>query len=362
MCRSALEYPPSGKRCAGANHLAMKPAEYDAWRLKRNARERELYHLRKKKRVAPQNQGDAEKAEEAESIFVNPRVSVDPTATIRERLQYLSTSPDLITGEDFNYNTSTAEQAQLLRNILASEQSDFAYFPIKKQDTYFYGWGVNTVERFILEDGSVGYFKHFKDNGNQDSYYGLTTLSVSLNEVAAYRLSQIMGEGYDDLVPETVLTEHRGQLGTLQREAEGAIGDYDVRRPDHYTYGELDEPVWRRAAILDSIMGALDRHEKNFIVDRNTHPRLIDNGFGFPEEEEYYPGSTDITEGFTNSRKANGYYERKQALLTKEERKAVLKLQKSPKLIQMREVLSEVAYEHLLIRIHKVLEEGIYSS
>lgn len=168
-----------------------------------------------------------------------------------------------------------------------SNLTKFAYTPIAERDTFWQSIGCSSVERYILEDGSVGYFKPLDKNSNREEVfhdYGTSSLGAAINEVNSYRMAKALGGKYAELVPETVIREINGSIGSFQRQV-----DWSISPVNYEETPSLKEDV-RRAAIFDFVIGNLDRHGDNFLYgepsedsDSNHCIRLIDNAFSFPK-------------------------------------------------------------------------------
>lgn len=197
--------------------------------------------------------------------------------------------------ENVKYKDSDKDIA---RNLALTNLTELSYTPIEKQDEEWYEERetdhTTDVRRYILEDGSVGYFKSIGANSHKEQSfedYRITSLEAAINEVNAYRMAQVFGGEYSKMIPETVIREINGSIGTLQREvvANGTKIDYDENSSLKADY--------RRAAIFDFVIGSLDRNDQNFIhgeiSESSNGPsciRLIDNSFSFPvENKEAWP-------------------------------------------------------------------------
>lgn len=176
-------------------------------------------------------------------------------------------------------------EKDIAMKLALSNLTELSYTPVQSEDTEWESNGCTKVERYILEDGSVGYFKSFSKNSQlEDSFqtYGTSSLGAAINEVNAYRMAQAFGGAYADLVPETVIREINGSLGTLQR---GVFESDDFDLDD-----AIDTERLRSATIFDFVIGNQDRHEENYFYaaskegERNASLRLIDNSFSFPPE------------------------------------------------------------------------------
>lgn len=206
----------------------------------------------------------------------NPSI-IQATKTLSAKKNYAPGSSDV------KYQDS--EKGVAMKLALAN-LTPLSYTPIKERDEDWCTSGFSQVERYTLEDGTVGYFKPFGANSfEEDTFeeYGTTSLGASINEVNAYRMAKALGGKFADLVPETVIREVNGSIGTLQKEVPES--DMGVNYDD---YPGLKED-YRRAAIFDFVVGNLDRHTGNFLYGvegegANKRPciRLIDNSFTFP--------------------------------------------------------------------------------
>lgn len=183
-----------------------------------------------------------------------------------------------------------SEEEQLTARKLAVESlSSISYDPLKGKDTAWSTNGSTTVDRYRLKDGSRAYFKSFIQNsGEEDAFldYGTSTLGASINEVNSYRMAKLLGNGFDELVPETAFRSIDGDIGTLQREVRE-----DHRMSSDFSKSVLLQEDYRKAAILDFVIGNLDRNNENYLLEATSHGsgytrrnrlRLIDNSFSFP--------------------------------------------------------------------------------
>lgn len=171
----------------------------------------------------------------------------------------------------------------LINCAIELSKTDFgvlAYVPVS-QDTEVADYGSTTsVERISLVNGVSGYFKSYRKNLSGDLYsffaYGFHPLATMINEVLAYRLSQVMGSVFSRLVPETVIKVIGDDFGSFQEEVMGYTGV-------DFTFISLDS--LRAAAIFDFITCNLDRNFSNVLyvqTNNGYEVRLIDNAYSFP--------------------------------------------------------------------------------
>lgn len=208
----------------------------------------------------------------------------------RSRMQKVLTDPlkyYSISEDGFEYSQ---EDVSVALNLGALPLSDFAAGRVKDRDLTWKAGGTTSVQRYELMDGSIGYFKSFQENSRYDEYgfrsFGTSTLGAAINEVNARRMAQLFGPGYEKLVPETVLREIDGEIGSFQRE----VSEGSEMPPNFHRSVEL-RGDYRKAAIFDFVIGNLDRHDANLLYEATTGPdgaeakrlRLIDNAYSFPD-------------------------------------------------------------------------------
>ena len=140
----------------------------------------------------------------------------------------------------------------------------------------------NAVYKVTLDDGSIGVFKP----AGQEMPDLRTTVpagSYYRREEAAYRVAKVVG--MEDLVPVTVSTEgQKGDTGSMQSFVPDAKTAYEIWVDgSKEKYGSSEEDM-HRAAAFDFVMGNVDRHPGNWMVDRSGKIHLIDNGLSLPEK------------------------------------------------------------------------------
>lgn len=173
---------------------------------------------------------------------------------------------------------SRSEQDIILA-LAAESLNELSIVGVKGEDEKWSTNGGSVVRRYELEDGTAGYFKPLRSNSKSEydfHNYGMSSLAATISELNAYRMAQLLGGSYAELVPTTALRRIDGEVGTLQLE---------VKEEDDLTEDELMAD-YRRASLLDFLIGNLDRHSENFIYGADSSGRrrirLIDNSFSFP--------------------------------------------------------------------------------
>ena len=123
------------------------------------------------------------------------------------------------------------------------------------------------------------------------TFRGIPLDTVPMREVAFYKLAKKLG--WQDIVPETVLHEYKGEVASYQlfvpsiylRELDKSIFDDKNKNRVHnlrVLSRRFPKDEWRRLVLLDLIGNNRDRHGKNVIV-RFPGPHLvaIDNSIAF---------------------------------------------------------------------------------
>lgn len=104
--------------------------------------------------------------------------------------------------------------------------------------------------------------------------------SLAHREVAAYEVAKKMNINY---VPETVLREVQGELGSLQRWV-------SKTKPESSWFGRnLNSDEVYQTGVFDFIIGNADRHGRNLLRLENGSPVLIDHGLSFPRATPGFP-------------------------------------------------------------------------
>jgi phage portal protein BeeE len=134
--------------------------------------------------------------------------------------------------------------------------------------------GANAAHLVELSDGTKAVFKPasgeeagLRDNIKAGTYYK--------REAVAYNIAKSVG--MDDLVPETVIRDVDGKQGSCQKFVDKA--EVAFRSGDKKWDGQEDSA---RIAAYDFITGNLDRHEGNWLVQKNGKIALIDHGLTLP--------------------------------------------------------------------------------
>lgn len=148
--------------------------------------------------------------------------------------------------------------------------------------------GINHSFIVHLEDGSKAVWKPAKGeganvkSGKRQFRKGVPEGEQYKREAAAYAIAEAIGMA--DLVPTTVLREIDGEVGSAQAYADLAKPAKLERNLAKRFDGDAD---LARAAAFDYLIGNMDRHAGNWMIDVETSRLvLIDHGFAFPTAYE----------------------------------------------------------------------------
>jgi hypothetical protein len=157
------------------------------------------------------------------------------------------------------------------------------------------GGGINVTEMIVLEDGTQAYFKpEFGENKNGFPIEG----TLYQREVAAYQVAKFIGI---ESVPVTAVKNIGGMLGSAQKRVDNP-GAFQYRK-----YSPDDEVKMRKqtedAGFFDLVIGNMDRHPGNALMDGEHNLWLIDHGMSFPTTPDpfqlrsIFVHDLDISEG-----------------------------------------------------------------
>lgn len=152
------------------------------------------------------------------------------------------------------------------------------------------GGGMMGTYKLTMEDGSRAVWKPVsgeKDAGRR----GVKPGTYYLREALAYDVAKIAG--LTDMVPETVVREYKGEVGSAQRWIPGENA-YQVLRVGRKW--EFNDDEVNRAAAFDYVIMNTDRHGKNYKIDVQPigdvgktvgHIKLIDHGLAFSHKKAW---------------------------------------------------------------------------
>lgn len=151
-----------------------------------------------------------------------------------------------------------------------------------------YESGISESILVNMGDEGRGIFKPInRDRGYYERKYGL--VYSHQREEYAYRVAQSMG--WDDLIPQTVLTEFGDDIGSLQRWVENAKMGADMSYKDWMAASQED---MRRISLFDRLIGNMDRNYGNYLMTDDGRIVAIDHGIAFLSEEMSVPIGSDI--------------------------------------------------------------------
>jgi hypothetical protein len=148
------------------------------------------------------------------------------------------------------------------------------------------GEGVGANEVWRLELGSTREGAYFKPvngvNATLAHFFGQTSQSVLISELAAYRLAAALGSPFIDLVPACVVRV----IPHVDADAPGSLMSerFDDRSGNLF---ELAPAHALTAAFFDALIGNQDRSRANLLFDPSRADlALIDHGFAFPRDDD----------------------------------------------------------------------------
>jgi len=149
------------------------------------------------------------------------------------------------------------------------------------------GGGVNGTYIATLENGEKGVWKPKDEEAKE---FPKVAGTMYLREALGYDVAKAVG--YTDLVPETVVREIDGKVGSIMKFVEGASLGRTRGQSRHWEKGDRDQI--ERAAAFDYLIGNSDRHGGNYMFTRENGKykyHLIDNGFSM------YPANFSVGKG-----------------------------------------------------------------
>ncbi len=105
----------------------------------------------------------------------------------------------------------------------------------------------------------------------------------ALRDVAAYKVDGFLGHLAH--VPPAVASGLDGREGALSLFVPGCVDGRDLGEKP-VVLGALSEQDYRNVALFDHVIGNLDRHGGNWLIDREGHVVPIDHGLAFPLKNE----------------------------------------------------------------------------
>ena len=168
-----------------------------------------------------------------------------------------------------------------LAAVLDTQPATYAAIPdVQPAKVEELGGGKNESKLVTLPGGNRGVFKPV--SGEDDDLDPDIPGRYDIREAAASDVARILGMA--DLVPSTGQASIRGSEGSLQQFVPDAQPAHEAEESGRDIYGTPEDAA--RAAILDYIIGNVDRHTENWMVRPDGKIVLIDNGLSFPEGEE----------------------------------------------------------------------------
>jgi len=144
------------------------------------------------------------------------------------------------------------------------------------------GGGVNSSFRVQLSNDDECEVAFKPTSGEARSMrQGVVPDKYAEREVLAYELDKLLGLG---MVPPTAMIEVNEQRGSAQYFVHDATISHEVGGK----WDRLDEQDMVEAALFDYLISNTDRHGGNWMITTDFKIVLIDNGFGFPINDEHF--------------------------------------------------------------------------
>ena len=262
-----------------------------------------------------------------------------PTSADPEKIQQAISSPyaQALRQAAAGLASVPKDQLQGHFNMLESALLDPKVTVLEKKHL---GGGINGTYIVTLSNGAKAVFKPTAGEDQSKLRNQLEEDHQGKREEAAYLVDKAMG--HLGRVPPTVRRSIDGQDGALMifvPEAEVAMGSGKV----HKTMGREDS--YRRLAVLDNVIGNLDRHEGNWMVTKDGDALPIDHGLAFPWKNE--------SQGFMN------YDFQKEVPLTGDDVQGLQKLSSQREALTERlsGLLEKPAIESMFDRVDRMVSE-----
>jgi Phosphatidylinositol 3- and 4-kinase len=170
------------------------------------------------------------------------------------------------------------QQARRLEGLLRDpEATEVGKRPVKG--------GSNANYLVTLSNGvSAMWTPSAQEKSPKDSRPNIPAGTQAKREEAAYLVDRHLG--HLGRVPPAVSSGLEGRSGSLKFLVTQGTDQKDGQIP------EFSTKDYRRMALFDHVIGNLDRHTGNFLVDQNERPIPIDHGLAFPTKNE--------SQGFSN--------------------------------------------------------------
>ncbi|MGD8331367.1 MAG: hypothetical protein PVJ49_18185 [Acidobacteriota bacterium] len=147
-------------------------------------------------------------------------------------------------------------------------------------------FGITNPRRVVLEQDGVrmeaalrDYEETFEEVRTSDGEFYARLRDSFIFDVPAYRLSRYLGL---DAIPPVAFRQIGGRRVTLQAWLEGAMMEEDraregVEPPSVQRWRQQLQNMW----VFDSLIGNVDRHARNFLMDEDGDLWLIDHSRSF---------------------------------------------------------------------------------
>ncbi|MCC3332082.1 hypothetical protein [Nocardia abscessus] len=177
---------------------------------------------------------------------------------------------------DWNYRPSALESVMAARRMVTEVE-----FTGDMRKDVKRGTSAKSMRKMRSDDGQLDIYKPTKGEKRAGLPFINAPGALTSRVIAAYRVDEVLGFGR---IPTTASTEDSIDADG-RRSGDGMIRQFVDSTADVANVGACPRVQRQQVAFLDYIIGALDRHRRNYrTVDRGTHLVLvaIDHGLSFP--------------------------------------------------------------------------------
>ena len=184
-----------------------------------------------------------------------------------------SSEPDVaLAGEAFNAYTARAAQDPMVAGLLDPD--------LKVVKSKNLGSGINASSKVKLSNGVEALWKPTRGEDMSKLRDRCEEDHQGRREAATYIVDRWMNHHAG--VPPVLYRELGGEKGTLMLWVKDAKVAMDLEEQAHDVLVDLKGESYQRLAVLDHVIGNLDRHDGNWMIDKAGQAVPIDHGLCFP--------------------------------------------------------------------------------
>ncbi len=119
--------------------------------------------------------------------------------------------------------------------------------------------------------------------------YDIELKTQYLREWFARLVAEVASKGkYEPIVPETVIREVDGQIGSVQEFLENSVAANETKKKLGFSWTEANQEHLQLIAALDYIFEMRDNHTGNFMIDKQGNVKAIDRALTLTPEALTY--------------------------------------------------------------------------